>query len=145
MDHLALGGEADFTKGGLVGAAEDFIHQGPARLAHVEALERFAAIEAGERFADHLHGGVGLGGELGWDRADLGIAGLGGSEGCGKALVGWRRQLRAVGLGDQDAVAILLADRVNVWRVHAIAHHDRAAIAQLPQLADQIAAIHGLQ
>ena len=129
----------------MVGAAEDFSHQGPAGLADAEALERLAAIEASERFADHLHGGVGLGGELGWDRADLGIAGLGCSEGGSKTLVGGRGQLRAVGLGDQDAVAILLADRVDVWRVHAIAHHDRAAVAELPQLADQVAAIHGLQ
>jgi CubicO group peptidase (beta-lactamase class C family) len=35
-----------------------------------------------------------------------------------------RVELRAVGLGDQDAVAPALADRIDVGGVEAIAHHD---------------------
>ena len=53
-------------------------------------------------------------------------------------------QFGAVGLGDQDAIAPALADRVDVRSVEAVAHHDLALVAKFAQLADQVAASHRL-
>ena len=77
--------------------------------------EGFLPVEAGEGFAYYLHGGVGLGRELGGCRAStLFLIEL------HKATVDGRFGLRAVGLGNQQTVAIALAHRIDVRGIHAV-------------------------
>ena len=92
-----------------------------------------------DRLKQHLIGAPGLGRNLPGDAALVGL-----SKDTPERAVDRGVELRAVGLGDQHAIAPALADRIDVWRVEAIAHHDLAAVAELAQLPDQVAAIHRL-
>ena len=129
----------DRAQWGVVPTGQQFLHQGSPGLAEVQALEAAALLQPLHRLEQHLVGAPGLGGDLGG-----GLAGIAASDEAQEGAVDRRVQLRAVGLGDQDAVAPALADRVDVRCVEAVAHHDLAAVAQLSQLADQVAASHRL-
>ena len=129
----------DRAQGGVVPTGQQFLHQRSPGLAEAQALEAAAPLQPLHRLEQHLVGAPGLGGDLGG-----GLAGMAGAEAAQEGAVDRGVELRAVGLGDQDAVAPALTDRIDVGRVEAVAHHDLAAVAEFTQLADQVAAGHRL-
>src|SRR5688572_30158720 len=134
---LSLRVEADLTQRRLIRSRQHCTVQLGTQRLEVHRLQTSRLVEAAQGVDEHLDPGEGLSGELGRLLSRLLAVRL------HETLVDRVVDRRAVGLGDEDPVAEASADRQDVGGVQPVAADDEALVAELPQLADQVASVGG--